>query len=176
VQDINSLLASSGTDAGAIGAQFGLTPEQTKSAMASLLPAVAGGFQKRADAGDVHQVAQLTGSPGQPSMAAGNDILGQIFGSKDVSRQVAGHAEGQSGVSSAVLKALLPIVASMVAQHFLRGSAGGLGGAAGSGGGLGGILGSVLGGSGGGLGGMLGGSGSNPLDEILGSLTGAGRR
>jgi len=42
----------------------------------------------------------------------GNGILGHIFGSKDVSREVAARASAQSGVGADVLKKLLPIGAS----------------------------------------------------------------
>jgi hypothetical protein len=167
MQNLDQLLGSSGMDLGQLGARFGLTPEQTRSALGSLMPAVLGGFHQRAGGGD----GPMPGiDPVAPETSAGNDILGQIFGSKDVSRQVADHAAGQSGVSSAVLKAMLPIVAAMVARHLAAG------GSAGGNGGLGDVLASVLGGGApgnagpaGGLGGMFGGGG-NPLDAILKGL------
>lgn len=169
MQGLDQLLGGSGMDIGALASKFGLSPEQTTAAMGSLMPAVLGGLQKKAEAGDLAGVQGAAAGIDQPDTAGGNDILGHIFGSKDVSRQVADHAAGQSGVSSTVLKAMLPIVAAMAVKHF----AGGGGGAAG-GGGLGGMLGSVLGGGGGagglgglgGLGSLLGG-GANPLDQIL---------
>lgn len=169
MQGLDQILGSSGLELGGLGAKFGLSPEQTSAAMGSLMPAVVGGFQKKADAGDLDGVQNAAAGIDQPDASAGNDILGHIFGSKDVSRQVADHAAGQSGVSSTVLKAMLPVVAAMVAKH-VAGSAGSAGG--GMGGGLGGMLGSVLGGGGGGLGGLgglLGGGagGDNPLDQIL---------
>jgi Carboxypeptidase regulatory-like domain/Bacterial protein of unknown function (DUF937) len=40
-------------------------------------------------------------------------ILGHIFGSKDVSRQVASRASAQTGISESVLKGMLPVVAAM---------------------------------------------------------------
>lgn len=43
----------------------------------------------------------------------GNGILGHIFGSKDVSRNVAGHAAEATGVDSGIVKKLLPLVASI---------------------------------------------------------------
>lgn len=182
MQGLNDILGSSGMDLGSLGGQFGLSPEQTQSAMGSLLPAVLGGFHKtdpdRVAAAIDTKGANAAGGPnssgsvggGQLDTAAGNDVLGQIFGSKDVSRQVADHAAGQSGVSSTVLKAMLPIVAAMVARHLAQNGGGA--------GGLGGMLGSILGGgdgAGGGagglggiLGGLTGGGGGNPLDAILG--------
>jgi len=44
----------------------------------------------------------------------GNDILGNIFGSKEVSRHVAKRASKETGLSSTLLKKMLPVVASMV--------------------------------------------------------------
>ena len=173
MQGLDQILGSSGVDLGSLGQRFGLSPEQTRSAMGSLMPAVVGGFHKQAEAGDPGGVADAAAAVGQPDAGSGNDILGRIFGNKDVSRQVADHAAGQSGVSSTVLKSMLPIVAAMVARHVAAN-----GGGSGSGG-LGGMLGSVLGGGSGGaggmpslggLGGLLGGGGSNPLDDILGGL------
>ncbi len=176
MQGLDQVLGSSGVDLGGLGARFGLSPEQTRSAMGSLMPAVLGGFHKQAEAGDPADVAGAANAVDQPDVQSGNDILGRIFGNKDVSRQVADHAAGQTGVSSTVLKAMLPIVAAMVARH-VAASSGATGG-----GGLGGMLASVLAGGNsgsaggspglgglGGLGELLGG-GSNPLDAILGGL------
>lgn len=167
MQVFDEILGSSGMDVGALASRFGISPEQASSVLGSLVPAVAGGMQKRADDGGLDTVAQAGGAIDQPDSAVGNDILGHIFGSKDVSRQVADHTAGESGVSSTVIKAMLPIVAAMVAKHFAQN---GGASAATQEGGLGGLLGSLLGGgqSGGfgGLGGLLGGG--NPLDAILG--------
>jgi len=170
MQGLDQVLGSSGMDVAGLGAKFGLSPEQTTAAMGSLMPAILGGFQKKADAGDLSGLENAAAGIDEPETSVGNDILGHIFGSKDVSRQVAGDAAGRSGVSSTILKAMLPVVAAMVAKHFAGDSAGG-----GAGGGLGGMLGTILGGGGGsgglgGLAGMLGGGGGNPLDEILGRM------
>ena len=165
MQGLDQILGSSGMDIGSLAGRFGLSPEQTQSAIGSLMPAVAGGLQKRADAGGLDAVHQTANGMGAPDTAVGNDILGDIFGNKDVSRQVADHAAGQSGVSSAVLKAMLPVVAAMAAKHLASSQ-----GQGGAGGGLGGLIGSLAGGQGGGLGGLAGmlGGGGNPLDAILG--------
>ena len=44
----------------------------------------------------------------------GNDILGHIFGNKDVSRHVAKRASKETGLASGLLKKMLPVVATMV--------------------------------------------------------------
>lgn len=168
MQGLDQILGSSGMDVGSLAARFGISPEQANSALGSLLPAVAGGIQKRQEQGTLGPVTDAGGGIGQPDTAAGNDILGHLFGSKDVSRQVADHAAGQSGVSSTILKAMLPVVAAMVAKHVAQTGSGAGGGP--GGGGLGGMLGSVLSGQAGGLGGLAGMlGGGNALDDILGA-------
>ena len=181
--------------------QLGVSPAVAAQGAEALLPAILGGFKTQAqNAGGVEGLGGLLGQLGGGGLLdavlgsqatpvqAGNDVLGQIFGSKDVSRTVADHAAGQTGLDSGLLKQMLPILAMMVAGYLAKqggqgqqGGGGGLGdligGAFGGGGsgGLGGMLGSVLGGSGGPAGG-LGGLGKmldmdgdgNPLDDIIG--------
>ncbi|MGB3721514.1 MAG: DUF937 domain-containing protein [Pacificimonas sp.] len=173
--NIEDIAGAAGVDFGSVGKPFGLTPEQTKGAMASLLPMVMGGMRKRAAGGDIAQVESLATSVDRPERArdTGNAILGQIFGSRDVSRQVAKKASDETpGVSDGVMKMLLPIVAAMAGKALTKKMGGGvLGGLAGA------AMGSMLGGqsgaaTGGGLGGLLSaldkdGDG-NPLDDIMG--------
>ena len=179
MQALDQMVGSSGMDMSSLAARFGLNPDQAQSALGSLMPAVLGGFQKKAEANDLDPatdaVSGTASDGGQPDTDAGNSILGHIFGGKDVSREVADHAAGQSGVSITVLKAMLPVVAAMVAKHLAGQGAGTDDAVTGGGGGLGGMLGSILGGGSsggtaagglGGLGSLLGGGG-NPLDQIL---------
>lgn len=192
---MDMLRASGGLDA--IAGQLGIPPEMAAAGAGALLPAIVGGFQKQSDAGGggagglgslIGMLGGLGGAgladnvlgPQETEVAKGNDILGQIFGSKDVSRTVAGHAAGQTGLDPELLKKMLPILGMLVGGYLSsRGGAQGEG-QGGAGGMLGSILGSMLGGgqqaataSGGG---MLGGLGSlidmnhdgNPLDDIIG--------
>lgn len=152
---LEQVLQSSGLDIGALAQRFGISPDQANAALGSLMPAVAGGIQKKAQTGDVAPVADAGASMGEPDAASGNTVLGHIFGNKDVSRQVADHAAGQTGLSSELMQSMLPVVAAMAAKHFANAG----GGAAPAGGGLGGIFGSLLGGA--------GGQGGNPLENIL---------
>ncbi len=55
----------------------------------------------------------------------GNDILGHIFGNKEVSRHVAKRASKDTGLSSSLLKKMLPIVASMVMAALSKKAIGG---------------------------------------------------
>lgn len=68
----------------------------------------------------------------------GNQILGQLFGSKDGSRAVAASAAAQSGVEPSLLKKMLPILAMIAAGYVMKQAQGK--------GGLGGALGDFLGG------------------------------
>ena len=192
---MDMLRASGGLDA--IAGQLGISPEMAQVGAGALLPAIVGGFQKQSDVagGGVGGLGSLIGmlgglggagladnvlGPQETDVTKGNDILGQIFGSKDVSRTVAGHAAGQTGLNPELLKKMLPILAMLVGGYLSS-----RGGAQGEGqGGAGGILGSILGSMlGGGQqaapaagGGLLGGLGSlidmnndgNPLDDIIG--------
>lgn len=87
-------------------------------------------------------------TPTQP----GNDILGEIFGNKDVSRGVAEEAAGSTGIAPELIKKMLPILAMAVVGYMLNQKQGGQTGGGGQdaggpiGGALGGILGQVVGG------------------------------
>jgi len=190
--DIMDMLAQTG-GIGSMARELGISETQARTGAAALLPAVLGGFKKKAQGqaaggglGDL--LGRLGGggllddvlSPQPTNVNRGNDVLGQIFGSKDVSRTVAKSASAPTGLDPALLKKMLPIVAMLVAGYMAkqRGGAGQGGGAAQSGGGgLGGLLGGLLGGgAGGGLASMLDRDGDgNPLDDILDMARKSGR-
>jgi hypothetical protein len=133
-------------DLSAIGQQFGLTPEQTRAAFDALTPVVASGVRRSAQSENGLQDILSSALNGNHAgdTTSGNDVLGQIFGSKDVSRGVAQQLSATSGIGAAVLKQLLPIVASIVMGQVAKKMGGG--GQSSSGGGLGDILGDILGG------------------------------
>lgn len=190
--DLTSILKQSGA-IGAIAQQLGVNEQMAEIGAAALLPSILGGFKKTAQAqpsgldGLGGLLGQLGGgglfdsvvAPEPTPVDQGNDILGQIFGSKDVSRSVAGHAATQTGIDPSLLKKMLPILAMLVAGYMAKQSGGGAqtGEASGGLGGLGGLLGGLLGGGGqaagsaqaGGLGSLLDMNGDgNPLDDIIG--------
>jgi hypothetical protein len=165
-------------DISAIGRQFGLNEEQTRAAFDALTPVVASGMRRSAQSEtglqDILNSA-LNGNRGDSfdsATASGNDVLGQIFGSKDVSRGVAQQLSATSGVGAAVLKKLLPIVASIVMGQVAKKMGGG--GAASGGGGLGDILGDILGG--GQSRQQQPQSGDGGLGDILGDILGGGQQ
>jgi hypothetical protein len=177
--------------------ELGVSEDQAAHGAAALAPAILGGFKKQAQA----QPAGLEGLGGlldqlgggslldnvlapQPTdVGRGDDVLGQIFGSKDVSRTVAQDAAAQSGLPPDLLKKMLPMLAMLVTGFMAKqGGGGAMPQAAPPGGGLGDLLGGLLGGQapgamrpGGappgmapGLASMLDMNGDgNPLDDIM---------
>jgi hypothetical protein len=172
--DIAEMLGQSGA-LDSVARELGVPPAVAAAGAAALLPAILGGFKRQAQqqpngVEGLGGLLQQMGGGGlleavvgqQPTpVEQGNDILGQIFGSREVSREVAGHASAQTGISAETLKRMLPMIAMLVAGYLATrsrgenaapaapaapaGGAGGLGDL--MGGGLGGILGQVLGGA-----------------------------
>jgi hypothetical protein len=173
---------------GSMARELGVSESQASMGAAALLPAILGGFKKQAQAqptgleGLGSVLGRLGGgglldnvlAPQPTNVNQGNDVLGQIFGSRDVSRSVATHASQQTGLDPALLKKMLPILAMLVAGYMAR--SGGQAQTSPAGGVLGGLLGSALGGGGsaartpaGGLGSLLDlDRDGNALDDILG--------
>jgi hypothetical protein len=191
--DINDLLAQMG-GLQSVARELGVSENQAAAGAATLLPAILGGFKKQAQAqptgleGLGGLLGQLGGgglldevlSPQPTNVNRGNDVLGSIFGSKEVSRAVAQNAASRSGLDADVLKKMLPMLAMMVAGFMAKGGAGGAAWQQSpAGGGLGGLvgalLGSLMGGGGAARGGASAGLASmldmdgdgNPLDDIL---------
>lgn len=163
--------------------QYGLSQQQTQSAIDALLPAFSMGLQRQTqDPYAFGNLAQMmTASPfgklydadgdGIPDHAQtmGNNVLAQLFGSKEVSNAVVAQAAATSGVGQAILKQMLPVIAAMVMGGLFKST---------SNQGLGGILGQFAE--------MMQGktpgqhpapqpqaqAPANPLDAILGGLFG----
>lgn len=169
--------------------QYGISQQQTQAALDALLPAFSMGLQRQTQDpyGFGNLARMMTATPfgqmydsngdGIPDTAVplGNDVLSQIFGSKEVSNAVTAQAAATSGVGQAILKQMLPVIASMVMGGLFKSASNqGLGGILGQ-------LGQMMGGGqpqGGARPGGQAGTG-NPLEAILGGLfggqAGAGR-
>ena len=178
--------------------ELGVSETQAASGAEALVPAILGGFKKQAQSqptgleGLGGLLGQLGGGslldqvlePQPTDLSRGNDVLQQIFGSKDVSRAVAQNAASQSGLDPSLLKKMLPMLAMLVTGYMAKQRAADTeapqisSGEGGLGGGLGGLLGSLLGGQGAGnstqgaagpgLASMLDLNGDgNPLDDIM---------
>ncbi len=119
--------AQGGAAAQQAGSQLGLNQNQTQSAIAALLPAISSALKQNTQSpqglagllgalqkGNHQQYIEKPDLMSRPeTVTEGNAILGHLFGSKDVSRAVAGHASQQTGIGADVLKKLLPMVATM---------------------------------------------------------------
>lgn len=108
------LQAGGGQAIDQIAARVGLSPEQARSAAAALAPALAGGLRQKAQSGSLSDLPSAAGS-GDDLFTQGNAVLGQIFGSKDVSRAVAADAATKTGIGVDQLKLVLPLLASLAA-------------------------------------------------------------
>jgi hypothetical protein len=140
--------------------ELGVTEAQAAVGAEALLPAILGGFKKQAQAqptglaGLGGLLGQLGGGslldevlgPRPTDVRRGDDVLGHIFGSKDVSRTVAQRASGQSGLDPGLLKRMLPMLAMLVAGYLAKQQGAGATARSTGGGGLGGVLGDLLGG------------------------------
>ena len=114
--------------------QFGLEPQQSRSAIAALVPALTVGLQRNAQsAGGLEDLLAALSSGGHEQYVEdpatlelpatredGNGILSHVFGSKDVSRQVASRAAAQTGLGADLLKRMLPMVATLVMGTLAR--------------------------------------------------------
>ena len=123
------LLGKDSSDAvGALARQFGISDEQARGAVASMAPSLSRGMQHHTkQTSGIDDLIKALGKgnhsryiddPGvlgrEETTKDGNSILGHIFGSKEVSRNVATHASQETGLGSTLLKKMLPVVATMV--------------------------------------------------------------
>ena len=109
-----------------MGRQFGVNDSQTEQLLGKLMPALGGGLQRNAGsanglgalqkalAGGSHQryLDDASALSDKAATVEGNAILGHLFGSKQVSRQVAGQAAAETGLDASIIKKLLPVVAA----------------------------------------------------------------
>ena len=167
------LSAGDGAAVGRIASKLGIPENVAKQAASALTPALSRGLQRNTQQpGGLDSLLGALGSGSHQKyvdepdtigdddgVADGNNILGHILGSEDVSRNVAGAAAEKTGIDSATLKKMLPMLAT-VAMGALSKQTKGSGGSGGAGP----------------LSGLTGGAGSNPLNALqtmggLGALT-----
>jgi hypothetical protein len=106
----------------------GIDQSDVQNIVRQLLPAVSRGIKSNATSSEGLQGllnALQTGNhqryidhpealQEETAKADGNAILSHIFGSKDVSRNVAAHAAQETGTDTGIVKKLLPLVAAVV--------------------------------------------------------------
>jgi hypothetical protein len=178
--DLLDLLNSAGgsDSIGAIADEVGIGSTDTSKLVAALAPSLLRGIQKNADSGEgLDSLKRALENGGhnkyidnpsllrdQNARADGNGILGHVFGSKDVSRNVAAHAAQETGISVDLIKKALPLIAGLAMGAMSKKTAGGRdlgsGASAGGLGSLGDLIGAVSGGS--------SGKDGSGLDDILG--------
>lgn len=157
--DVNQMLQQTGA-VDAISRELGIDAATAQAGASALLPSILSGFKNPVAASQAEPaptafpalggLGALLGTIGglgggnllddvtsnEPTQVdKGNQILGQIFGSKDGSRAVAASASAQSGVEPSLLKKMLPILAMVAAGYVMKRAGGG-------------DLGSMLGGAG----------------------------
>ncbi len=125
---LDALVGGQGNAAiGQIAKQFGIDDTQVRDVIGHLAPVLGQGMARNAQGSgglDALIGALQKGGHGKylddPSILSqassteeGNNILGHILGSKDVSRALAGKAAAQTGLSADIIKQILPLVASL---------------------------------------------------------------
>ena len=174
--DLMDLLKATGggDSVGQLASAVGLDSSDTSKLVESLAPALMRGIQKNTANDDglagLRRALETGGHDryiedpslmrAEETRTDGNNILGHIFGSKDVSRTVAAAASKDTGIDASLIKKALPLLASLAMGAMAKKSSAGrdLGRSAQSGG-LG-PLGDLIG--------SLGGSSKSGLDDILG--------
>ncbi|MFB2549579.1 DUF937 domain-containing protein [Ensifer soli] len=120
--------AQNGEAMGVLARQFGLAQEQMASATAALMPAFSAAFKRNAtnpydfgallqamaSGNHVRYFEDLREAFTPQGMADGNGILGQLFGSKEVSRAIAAQAAQMTGIGQEIYKQMLPVMASSI--------------------------------------------------------------
>jgi hypothetical protein len=162
---VDLLTQSGGQDRiGELAKSLNLGSKETGALIDAVGPALLGGIKKQTSgSGGIEGLARALQSGGhqkyleQPGLAEsadgvadGNRILGHLFGSKDVSRNVAAKAAQTSGVDSGLIKKALPMLAGLAMGAISKKSDAGSG--------LGGLLPGLLGGADDGFG----------LDDVMG--------
>ena len=143
--NINQMLQQTGA-VDAISRQLGVDPATAEAGATALLPSILSGFQnpvattEAAPAssafpslgGGLGGLLGTIGGLGGPALLEnvtseeptqvdkGNQILGQLFGSKDGSRAIAASAAAESGVEPSLLKKMLPILAMVAAGYVMK--------------------------------------------------------
>lgn len=184
---LNDILqqAQGGSGIENLAQQFGISPQQAKSAVEALMPALSAGLQTRTQ--EPSGLADLFGAMfnernqqayedpsalnAAETAANGQDAVERLFGTGQATQALAAHAAQTTGLSSGLLQSMIPVIISMVMGGMFKGMQNsGLGGMleqlgraganspGNSSGGLGDLLGQVLGGAlGGAFGGGMGG-------------------
>jgi hypothetical protein len=120
--------AQQGAIVDAVARQFDLSRDQTIAAIEALMPAFREGLKRNASIPEAQRpflealasgrharyLDDLARAFGSAGTEEGNAILGHIFGSREVSRAIAGHAARMAEVNADTLKRMLPALATLL--------------------------------------------------------------
>jgi hypothetical protein len=133
----NLLSAGGGEVVNQLSGKLGITADQATSSVSALLPALAAGMKEKLASGNASGITNLisggtlTQFADNPSslltpaaVDQGKSLLGQIFGSQDLSGLITSVAE-KAGVSGGVITTLLPMAASLLGGVLSKNSASG---------------------------------------------------
>lgn len=121
--------------------QFGMAQEQMAKATAALMPAFSAGLKRNTanpydlgalmsamTSGDYSKYFEdITAAFTPQGIADGNGILGQLFGTKEISRTIAAQAAQMTGIGQDIYKQLLPVMATSIMGGLFKQTTGQLG-------------------------------------------------
>jgi hypothetical protein len=122
---IETLMGSAGSGiVEGLAKQFGIDSNQATSVVSTIVPALAGGFKAKVDAGggagllDLVTGGSLSKFANDPSLLAspaaietGKSLLTQLFGGGDLTGLASGIAE-KTGVGASTIQSMLPVLAT----------------------------------------------------------------
>lgn len=120
----------------AFATQFGMAPQQAKTAMEALLPAFSLGLnratQSPADMANLFglftagpnyaQMFETPMSAGQSMMTAGQQALTRIFGTPELTQAIAQQTATATGMGQEMMKQVMPLMASLIMGGLMKGA------------------------------------------------------
>lgn len=138
MMNLGQMLTNSGA-IDSIARELGVDAQTARAGAGALLPAIVAGMGRSATEGSsqggLGGLGSLAGAilggggvgmldailgNGPTPVEQGNDVLGNIFGSRDVSRSVASEVAGATGLDETLLKRMLPLLAMAVTGYLAR--------------------------------------------------------
>lgn len=130
--------AQNGAAMDAVAKQFNLAQEQATKAMAALTPAFSAGLKRSTSnpydfVGLMQAVASgnyakyfedMSKAFTPEGISDGNNVLSQLFGSKEVSRAIAAQAAQMTGIGQEIYKQMLPVMAGTLMGGLFKQSTG----------------------------------------------------
>ena len=124
---LDVILNAQGSPVKQISKNLGIDEQAVTGAIGQLLPALTNGMKRNIDQGGLDNLMGALSKGGHDryldepdaltrpeAVNDGNNILGHLLGSKDVSRELANRTSQQTGLGSDLLKQMLPMVAGAV--------------------------------------------------------------